>query len=60
MSFPDLTLSSIQSLLSRSLRAKVREAMTKDAAMNVLGLKLTTEGEIINILERQGERFGKY
>ena len=34
--------------------------MTKDAAMNVLGLKLTTEGEIINILERQGERFGKY
>ena len=30
---------------SRSLRAKVREAMTKDAAMSVLGLKLTTEGK---------------
>ena len=29
--------------------------MTKDAAMNVLGLKLTTEGEITNFLQREND-----
>ena len=27
------------------MRVKVKEAMSKDAAMSVLGLKLTTEGK---------------
>ena len=31
--------------LSRLMRVKVKEAMSKDSAMSVLGLKLTTEGK---------------
>ena len=29
----------------RSFRTKVQQAMSKDAAMSVLGLSMTTEGE---------------